>query len=175
MTKKETSPQFYATWPTAWGPMGAVASDNGIVRLVLPHYQPDELKQLLTWEHPGCQLNEAPFAALIPLTRDYFNAKPVDFSPILCDLPAGFAGLVLTACRGVAYGQTIGYLGLAKRIDRDDAARAVGTALGRNQIPLVVPCHRVTYSNGRVGAFSAPGGTALKQRMLDLEKRNSGQ
>jgi methylated-DNA-[protein]-cysteine S-methyltransferase len=175
MTTKENSPTFYATWATAWGNIGAVASDKGLVRLVLPHYQPDELKQLLTWEHPGCQLSEAPFAALIGLTRDYFNAKPVDFSAIACDLPAGFAGLVLTACRTIAYGQTVGYLALAKKIGREDAARAVGAALGKNPIPLVVPCHRITYSDGRTGAFSAPGGTALKQRMLDLEKRNSGQ
>ena len=85
--------------------------------------------------------------------------------------PATLTGKVLAACRKIPYGQTRSYGSLAQEIDAPDAARAVAAALGKNPIPLVVPCHRVTYSDGRPGGFSAAGGVALKLRMLALEKR----
>jgi methylated-DNA-[protein]-cysteine S-methyltransferase len=78
---------------------------------------------------------------------------------------------VLAACRKIPYGQTRSYGAIAKEIDAPDAARAVASALGKNPIPLVVPCHRVVYSDGRAGGFSSPGGVDLKLRMLAIEKR----
>lgn len=161
---------WYGTWATAWGPMGGVRSGKGLVRIVLPHYQMDQLEQLLAWEHQGAVRDDASFADVVSLCRDYFNRKVVDFSAVACDLPGGFAGVVLGACRSIPYGRTTSYSKLAKDIGRDDAARAVAAALGKNALPLVVPCHRVTYNDGTLGGFSAEGGTALKQRMLDLER-----
>jgi methylated-DNA-[protein]-cysteine S-methyltransferase len=58
---------------------------------------------------------------------------------------------------------------VARRVGEPDAARAVGQALGRNPIPIVVPCHRVLASDGGAGGFSAPGGTAIKLRLLAIE------
>jgi len=139
--------------------------------VVLPHYMADDLRALLAFEHPGA--GEAPerFERLVELSRDYFNRKPVGFDEIACDLPAGkFSTAVLTACRAIPYGRTRSYRDLAAAIGNPDAARAVATALGRNPLPLVIPCHRVTYADGRPGGFSAPGGVELKQRMLALEK-----
>jgi methylated-DNA-[protein]-cysteine S-methyltransferase len=49
------------------------------------------------------------------------------------------------------------------------AARAVGGALARNPLPLIIPCHRVVCANGKIGGFSAPGGVNLKKKMLKLE------
>ena len=80
-------------------------------------------------------------------------------------------GLVLRACREIPYGKRRSYLSIAEQIGRPDAARAVATSLGKNAMPLAIPCHRVIYSDGRCGGFSAPGGVAIKQRMLDLENR----
>lgn len=164
---------FYAVWATAWGPMGAVASPAGLCRVVLPHYQFDQLLDLLAWEHPGAARDDQPFQQLIRLTRDYFNAKAVRFDEIPCDLPgeSTFSGKVLRACRTIAYGQLRSYLALAEMIGQPEAARAVATALGKNNVPLVTPCHRVTYSDGRPGGFSAPGGVELKRRLQDLERR----
>ena len=126
---------------------------------------------LLAWEHSKAQRDAAAFEQVRELTRGYFNAEPVDFSPVPCELPAEstFGGKVLRACRRIGYGETISYSGLARRIGREDAARAVATALGKNPIPLVVPCHRVLYSDGRLGGFSAMGGAELKRRMLAQE------
>ena len=119
--------------------------------------------------------DDKPFEPLIALSRAYFNARGADFSEIPCELPdeTSLGGLVLRACRKIPYGQTRSYHVLAELIARPDAARAVAGALGKNNIPLVVPCHRVTYADGRLGGFSAPGGTDLKQRMLDLERKKT--
>jgi methylated-DNA-[protein]-cysteine S-methyltransferase len=163
----------YAVWATAWGPMGAAAGPAGVSRIELPHYQPDDLEQLLAWQHPNARRDDEALAALIDLAQRYFNAEPVDFGDVTCDLPAAgsFTGKVLRACREIPPGETRGYGELAKAIGRPDAARAVATALGKNPLPLVIPCHRVTYADGRLGGFSAPGGEPLKRRLLELEQR----
>ena len=164
---------LYSLWPTAWGPMGAVAGKDGISCIVLPHYQSNDLAELLVWEHPGAQRDDSSFEQLIELSRAYFNGRSVNFDEIECSLPkeTTLTGMVLRACRKIAYGLTISYGKLATQIDRPDSARAVAAALGKNPIPLVIPCHRVTYSDGRLGGFSTPGGIELKRRMLDLEKK----
>lgn len=175
MTTEKTKDLHYATWPTAWGAMGGVWGEKGLRRIVLPHYQPDELLQLLAWEHPKATRDDKPFEPLIQLCRDYFNGKNADFAEILCDLPGEgtFAGIVYRKCRTIAYGQTRSYLALAEMINKPDAARAVATMMSKNAIPLVIPCHRVINTGGGLGGFSAPGGIDTKKRMLDLEKRST--
>ncbi len=155
--------------------MGAVANSQGVCRVELPHYQLDELESLLTWESKGAVRDDSLFEQLIDLSRDYFNAKQVDFSQIQCDLPCEktFSGKALRACREIPYGQTLSYSALAMRIGNEDAARAVATAMSKNKIPLVVPCHRVVYANGTAGGFSAAGGVQMKQRMLELELKKA--
>jgi O-6-methylguanine DNA methyltransferase len=170
---KTSKAKWYAVWPTAWGPIGATATDAGISSLVLPHYQPDDLRALLAWNHPKAGEDKAPFTPLIELSQAYFDADVVDFSPVPCDLPGAFAGKVYAALREIPLGQTRSYKDVSLEIGRDDAARAVATAIGKNPVPLVVPCHRVVYSDGRLGGFSADAGPALKKRMLELEQRAS--
>ena len=175
MSKTAAKQERFAVWATAWGPMGAVATDRGVSRIVLPHYQRDDLAELLAWEHPGAAAQQGPFEQLIELSRQYFNAKEVDFGEVACDLPpaGSFSGMVYRACRQIPYGRTAGYSRVAEQIRRPHAARAVATAMSKNPIPLVVPCHRIIYADGRPGGFSAPGGVAQKTRMLDLERRVS--
>jgi len=152
--------------------MGAVAGEAGIHRVVLPHYQPDELAALLAWRHPKAEKSDGPFEALIEQSRAYFNGQDVLFDDIPVELPpaGAFAGIVLRACREIGWGRTMSYSQVAMKIGREDAARAVATALSKNPTPLVIPCHRVTYADGRPGGFSAEGGPALKQRMLAMER-----
>lgn len=173
MAKNKTQGGYFSVWPTAWGPMGAVAGEAGLVRVVLPHYQMKDLTDLLTWEHPGVARDDGRFARLAELTRDYFNAKVVDFGEIVCDMPAeaSFSGKVIRACRAIPYGQTLTYSGLAKSISLPESARAVGTTMGKNAMPLVIPCHRVVAVGGGLCGFSAPGGLDVKRRMLELENK----
>ena len=81
-----------------------------------------------------------------------------------------FAREVLTACRDIRYGRTISYGILAEKTGRVAAGRAVGGALAKNPLPLIIPCHRVTCKSGNIGGFSAPGGAGMKENMLKLEK-----
>ena len=82
-----------------------------------------------------------------------------------------FRRSVYAATRRVPPGTTVTYGEIARVIGRLDAeaARAVGAALARNPFPIVVPCHRVVGSDGKLTGFSAPGGVATKRRMLELE------
>lgn len=177
MPARKRQATAYAVWPTAWGPMGAATVARGICRVELPHYPANPLRELLAWEFPGAAQDEAPFEQLVALSREYFNGKGADFASIACELPGegSFAGKVLRACRAIPYGRTQSYHALAESIGRPDAARAVAAALGANPVPLVVPCHRVTYADGRIGGFSAAGGEELKRRMLELERGAAGR
>lgn len=171
MASAKSKDLYYATWTTAWGPIGAVAGKNGLTRLVLPHYTMQDLGELLAWEHKGAKCDAGPFEELIELSGAYFNGKKADFSTLVCDLPpeSKFSGKVLRACREIPYAQTMSYSQVALAIKAEDGARAVAGALSRNRIPLVVPCHRVTYADGTPGGFTAPGGVNLKSKMLHLE------
>ncbi|MFW6065452.1 MAG: MGMT family protein, partial [Planctomycetota bacterium] len=114
---------YYAVWTTAWGPMAAAATDAGVARIELPHYQPDDLRRMFAWQHPNAREAQTPFETLTELSRRYFNAELVDFSEVVCDLPStgSFTGKVLRACRKIPYGQTRSYSSLAKAIGRGDA------------------------------------------------------
>jgi len=92
-----------------------------------------------------------------------FFSVPVDLSAV----PA-FQRDVLTAAGQIPFGQARPYAWIAKRIRRPRAVRAVGTALGGNPVPLIVPCHRVLRSDGAVGGYIF--GTRVKDRLLSLER-----
>ena len=171
MSNPSNKAEAFAVWPTAWGPVGAVAVGGHVSRFILPHYQRGDLIDLLKWEHPEAVADDAAFADLQGLTRSYFNGQAVSFDDVECELPEAdsFGGQVLRGCREIPFGQTLSYRQLALKLGREDAARAVAGALGKNPIPLIVPCHRVTYADGRPGGFSAAGGVDLKQRMLAME------
>ena len=76
---------------------------------------------------------------------------------------------VYTATRALDPGRTCTYGEMARALGEPAALRAVGQALGHNPWPLVVPCHRVLAAGGKLGGFSAPGGSETKRRLLVLE------
>lgn len=81
-----------------------------------------------------------------------------------------FRQAVWKACMSIPEGRTRSYKWLAQRIGKPGAARAVGSALGKNPFAPVVPCHRVIRSDGSPGGFSAPGGVNSKLKLLKKEK-----
>jgi methylated-DNA-[protein]-cysteine S-methyltransferase len=81
-----------------------------------------------------------------------------------------FRRRVYAAAREIPPGATASYGDIARAIDKPDAPRAVGHALGENPFPIVVPCHRVLSSSGALHGFSAPGGIVTKRRMLEIER-----
>jgi methylated-DNA-[protein]-cysteine S-methyltransferase len=103
---------------------------------------------------------------------DYFEGRPVVFraKPDLTGLTP-FRQEVLRACARVPYGKTTTYAELAERVGNPAAARAVGSAMANNPVPIIIPCHRVITSQGELGGFSAEQGVALKRKLLEMEAR----
>jgi methylated-DNA-[protein]-cysteine S-methyltransferase len=102
---------------------------------------------------------------------EYFTGRrrrftmPVDLSGI----DAGFPRTVYeTLRRDVGWGETVSYGELAEMAGRPRAARAVGNAMSRNPVPIVVPCHRVVAAGGRIGGYG-PSGVPTKRFLLALE------
>ena len=89
--------------------------------------------------------------------------------PLDLESVPAFHRRVYEVARTIKPGTTLSYGEVASRVGEPDAARAVGQALGRNPIPIIVPCHRVLAAHGGTGGFSAPGGTATKLRLLAIE------
>ena len=79
-----------------------------------------------------------------------------------------FEQAVLAACRAIPRGEVRTYADLAAAVGRPGAARAVGNAMRRNPVPLLVPCHRVVRRDGTIGQYSM-GGPEMKRRLLQLE------
>jgi methylated-DNA-[protein]-cysteine S-methyltransferase len=101
----------------------------------------------------------------------YAAGKRIDFSMLALDLQGvgDFHRQIYEAARRVGWGETVTYGELARRVGSPGAARAVGQAMGRNPIPLIIPCHRVLASGHKIGGFSAFGGAVTKTRLLALE------
>jgi methylated-DNA-[protein]-cysteine S-methyltransferase len=116
---------------------------------------------------------KAVFKEVQELVSAYFEGDYVDFGRvgIVLEGSSGFGRRVLEGCRDVRCCETISYGELAERIGQGGAARAVGGALARNPLPLIIPCHRVTCANGEIGGFSAAGGARVKEEMLDFERK----
>lgn len=81
-----------------------------------------------------------------------------------------FQQSVVEATRRLKFGETVTYGELAALADRPRAARAVGTVMSSNRIPILIPCHRVVGAGGCLGGYSAPQGLSLKARLLELER-----
>ena len=117
----------------------------------------------------GWKENSKPFQEALHQLEAYFAGKLKTFSLDICLNVTPFQKKVLTALRQVPYGETISYGKLAETIGNPKASRAVGQANARNPIPIVIPCHRVIGSSGKLTGFG--GGISVKQRLLDLEQQ----
>ncbi len=118
----------------------------------------------------GWRLDPAPFAEATAQLRAYFSAELRDFSLPLDPQGTAFQRSVWDALLEIPYGATASYGEIARRIDRPKASRAVGAANGDNPLPIVVPCHRVIGSSGKLTGFG--GGLEVKAALLALERGN---
>jgi len=100
--------------------------------------------------------------------KRYFSGKPVSFKKYALDLKGtNFQKKVWYALSTIPYGKVLTYKQVSERIGMPEAARAVGGACGANDLPIIIPCHRVIASNGGLGGFS--GGLKIKKHLLKLE------
>ena len=162
----------YVIFKTKWGCFGLAGTKSALCRTHLPGPEPKKIEARLLKNLPGAQFDETFFKILQKQIVAYFEGSCVNFSPdipVVLDGFAVFSRKVLTACREIEFGQRITYSGLAKKAGRPAASRAVGNALAKNPLPLIIPCHRMLRTDGRMGGFSAPGGIPFKKRLLTLE------
>lgn len=166
----------HMVFETALGFVGIAWSEKGLTRLCL--FQRDRAaveRRLERLGASGADENASqPPAWVAPLVRAvqaYAEGEEIDFS----DVPVDLAGVddfrlsIYEAARKLTFGETTTYGELAKRAGHAGLPRETGQALGANPVPLVIPCHRILAAGGRIGGFSAPGGSTTKERMLALE------
>ncbi len=158
----------YITFHSDMGWVGILTSAKGLLGTTLPQRSAQEARQLL-----GDSVNQATwplhlFDDLMERLKVYFSGCKTAF-PDELDLTGAtpFQREVWEATRLIPYGETRSYLWVAKQIKRPGAVRAVGQALSKNPLPIIVPCHRVIASSSRLGGFS--GGVEMKRHLLWLE------
>jgi methylated-DNA-[protein]-cysteine S-methyltransferase len=165
--------EHYCLFETAIGPCGVAWSERGLTRLQLPESDRSATEKRLRANSPSAGAEDPPprIKQVISEVQRYLAGRKVDFSAIAVDLTdaSPFHRKIYEAARSVGWGHTASYGDLARQVGSPTAARAVGQALGRNPIPIVIPCHRVLASGHRIGGFSAFGGTSAKERLLALE------
>ena len=160
----------YHVFETTLGFAAIAWNDAGVTRFNLPGPKDTATNRL-----GGATPAEPPpnIAAIIALAQRYFAGERIDFDAIGLDLSSvdPFRRSIYDALRKVAFGETVTYGELAKRVgaNQPQAAQDVGVAMARNPVPLIIPCHRVLAAGGKLGGFSAPGRTETKQKMLALE------
>jgi methylated-DNA-[protein]-cysteine S-methyltransferase len=118
------------------------------------------------------ELDPHPFLEVVRQLHAYFQGRLKAFELPLAPEGSPFQLDVWQALTEIPYGATVTYGEIARRIDKPDAARAVGGASRRNPLPIVIPCHRVVGKSGSLTGFSA--GIDIKQRLLSHEQRVSG-
>ena len=164
----------YFIFETAGGFCGIAWNNVGITRFQLPTNSAKATERILLRRvrnaKPGTPTPE--IVEAVAAVKRYFQGEPMDFSEFKLDLndQDTFFKEIYAASRQIGWGQTATYGALAKRVGAGrEAARDVGQAMANNPVPLFIPCHRVLAAGGKVGGFSAPGGSAAKTRMLALE------
>ena len=160
----------YTIFNCTAGWIGVLSSARGLLRLTLPQPSAEQAKQLLGEDVNRANHSPHLFTDLIERLRNYFAGSKTDFTDEL-DLcqASDFQRKVWEATQRIPHGETRSYAWVAEQAGKPKAARAVGQALARNPLPIIVPCHRVLTSNDKLGGFT--GGLRIKEYLLSLEAR----
>jgi O-6-methylguanine DNA methyltransferase len=159
---------FYHSISTPIGPLVVIVSHSGVLyrisfgqsRLLLPDVQLEK--------------NRYACGAVVMQLEQYFAGERQSFSLDYHVDGTAFQKDVWYRVGKVAYGETIAYAEIARKAGRKTAVRSIATAIGRNPLPIVIPCHRVIRSNGNTGFYAlsqlgAEEGCKIKRYLLDLE------
>lgn len=160
----------HASFESPIGTLRVASTSRGLAVVDLPSANGRGFAGLLVKHFPDARREEAfaPNREAIRQLVEYLEGKRTDF-----DLPLDLRGTtfqraVWDALLAIPYGETRSYLDVARAVGNPEAVRAVGMANGANPVPLVVPCHRVIQSGGRIGGYG--GGLDLKRRLLAMEQ-----
>lgn len=168
--KLPSTPTEVVFFHTRLGWMGLAYTQNGIQKLAFGHQTREDVAGRFELERMQIVRSNPTCRDWISQLKSYARGDEYTFEDFRLDLgrKTEFQLAVIKTCRKIPHGETRSYLALAKQAGFDGAARAVGTVMSKNNIPLVIPCHRVVSSNG-LGGFSAPRGLGTKRQLLELE------
>ena len=158
----------YIIFNTDTGWIGVLSSAKGLLSTTLPQPSAHEVRQLLG-NSVNCAIwSPHLFKDLMERLKVYFSGHSTTF-PDKLDLSRAthFQREVWEITRLIPYGETRSYTWVAEQIEKPQAMQAVGQALSKNPLPIIVPCHRVVASGGKLGGFS--GGVEMKRYLLSLE------
>ena len=174
MTTEATSVHHHV-FDTAIGPCGVAWNARGLTGVQLPEKDRAATERRLAAkaQAPAPPSRRPAIAAVVADIQRYLAGEAVDFAAVAVDLSGldPFRQKLYETMRSLAWGDTTTYGELAKKLGATDweGARDVGEAMGRNPVPVVIPCHRVLAAGGKLGGFSAHGGAATKAKLLALE------
>jgi methylated-DNA-[protein]-cysteine S-methyltransferase len=169
--RAEIRPRRVLYWDSLAAPIGRVlvaVGDAGLVRVSFRRGDASFVAELRQRLDADAVRSASRTSDVVGQLRDYFGGTRRAF-----DLPVDLAWLtpfqrrVLEATATVPAGRVVSYGDIARRIGRPRGSRAVGQALGRNPIPIVIPCHRVVAAGGRLGGYT--GGLGIKRTLLRIE------
>ena len=171
----ERTAQQYLVFETATGFCGIAWSSGGITCFRLPTASADAAERLLLRRYPraDARRSAAPVAEAVAAAKRYFEGEQTDFSHYALDLGAQepFFARVYDSGAQAQMGRD-DHLRRGRQGHWEPIRRPRATsdeAMASNPVPLIIPCHRVLAAGGKVGGFSAPGGSGAKARMLALE------
>ena len=160
--------------PTPLGAIGVVWGDAGILQTWLHAGTVDRARSQIRRAVPQA-VETVPSAGVATALRDIaalLDGQPRDLGTAELDMGAisGFDRRVYEVARTIPPGSTMTYGEVARTLGEEPMrARDVGQALARNPFAPIVPCHRVVAAGGKLGGYSAPGGTGTKRRLLEIE------
>jgi len=157
------------------GTLRLASTAEGLAYVELPHADGRGFAGWLQRVAPGAKCVEgyAPNRQAVRELQEYLEGKRTQFGLALDLRGTPFQLEVWSALRGIPYGETRSYADIANEVGRPNAVRAVGAANGSNPLAIVVPCHRVIASDGRLAGYG--GGVALKARLLAMEQSRPAQ
>jgi methylated-DNA-[protein]-cysteine S-methyltransferase len=168
-----SSLQNYHVFETPLGWLGIAWSEKGLTQLQLPSHDRTATERRLQRRTVDGVESDPPawVAEIVETLKRYAAGEQVDFSSVPVDLAGidAFRLAIYDAARKLAFGETTTYGELAARAGYPGEARDTGQALGQNPVPIVVPCHRILAAGNKIGGFSAPGGSATKEKLLNME------
>ena len=160
----------YRTVDSPVGSLLLAATEAGLVRVAYASEGHDTVLQALA-DRISPRVLRAPARLDEPAREldEYFGGRRRSFDlPLDWRLSAGFRRAVLSHLTEIGYGQTASYAAVAGLAGNPKAVRAAATACATNPLPVVIPCHRVIYSDGRIGRYL--GGPEAKRTLLTLEE-----
>ena len=194
-----TTAQAFTIFQTAIGPCAIAWASQGVIGVQLPEPSEPQLRARMRRRFPTAIEPSRPFASGVHTAVDTIpsavrsaiesiialldgrltraDGQPIDLASVPLDMHGvpEFHQRVYAVARTIPPGSTLSYGDIAARLGEPawPAARDVGQALGQNPFPIVVPCHRVVAAGGKLGGFSARGGTTTKRRLLAIESASS--